>query len=319
LTLHQALNGTAGFESLFAYGRGARVSDERAARFGIQAEVYVHGSLTRATGIQSCGTWLSTTRLARLIRRWRPDIVHLHNLHGYYLDLSITQTLGRLRLPVVWTLHDGWALTGRCAYLSECERWKVGCGHCPDLRRYPRTFLDTSALMWRRKRKYLTEGWSPLIVCPSHWLAGRVRESFLRGFRVRVVPNGIDVHVFLPGRKPSVRQKLGVAEDKKVLLFVAADLRNERKGVRYFIEALQAVAAEDWVALTVGNRIASLPARLRAIAREEPAAGYRTAWGGCAGRGFRIIRRGSTGCGGKRGSDRHAGGSTVGARASLYR
>ena len=140
-TLHNALNITPEFQSFFAYGRGARVKDKAAFRFTWQPEVYLHAFLTRMTGLQGYGSWFSTQRLLRLIRRLEPDIVHLHNIHGYYLNLRIVRSLVKLGIPVVWTLHDGWPLTGRCAYLSGCDRWKNGCGHCPDLSYYPKTYV----------------------------------------------------------------------------------------------------------------------------------------------------------------------------------
>ena len=260
--LHQALDKGSEFSSYFAYGRGPRVKDKEAFRFVWQPEVYLHAFLTRMTGLQGYGSWFSTQRLLRLIRRLEPDIIHLHNIHGYYLNLRIVRSLAKLGIPVVWTLHDGWPLTGRCAYLSGCDRWKNGCGHCPDLSRYPKTYVDSSAFMWRKKRAAFTQGWNPVIVCPSHWLADRVRESYLSQHLIVVVPNGIDVHTFHPTDGTTVRKRLEIPEDQKVILFVAADLRDERKGAKYFFEALRYVKADNWSVLTLGKRI-KLPREIK--------------------------------------------------------
>jgi len=257
-TLHNAFNATPGVLSYFAYGRGQNVRDEKALRFAWQLEVYLHAFLTRTTGLQGYGSWCSTKRLVRLIRAWKPDIVHLHNLHGYYLNFSIAKSLGRLGIPIVWTLHDGYPITGRCAYWFECNRWKTGCGCCPDLSRYPKTYLDSSAFMWKRKRECFTQEWNPIIVCPSQWLADRVKESFLRKFRIEVIPNGIDAQTFRPRDGTAIRERLEIPKDKKVVLFVAADLRDERKGVKYFFEALQHVKMDNWIVLTLGRKV-SLP------------------------------------------------------------
>jgi glycosyltransferase involved in cell wall biosynthesis len=260
-TLHQALNELPGYESLFVYGRGPRSGERRALRMSLQLEVHLHALLTRATGLQGHGTRLSTRRLLQIVRNWEPDVIHFHNLHGYYLDLSVAEAIGKLGIPVVWTLHDGWPLTGRCAYLCDCDRWKSGCGHCPDLRRYPRAYFDSSAMMWEKKRQLLEGAWKPIIVTPSQWLAAPTREASAGRCRVEVIPNGIDTQLFRPQDRSHARAKLGIPEDKKVVLFAAADLEDKRKGAQYFFEALPCVAAAGFVVVTVGKRIASLPAR----------------------------------------------------------
>lgn len=140
--------------------------------------MYLHAFLTRAIGIQGYGSKASTRCLLWLIRQWKPDILHFHNIHGYYLNLGIARAIGRLGIPVVWTLHGGWPLTGRCAYFFNCSRWKIGCGQCPNLRSYPRTYFDTSRIMWRKKRELLGGVWNPVIVTPSQWLANLVLEAF---------------------------------------------------------------------------------------------------------------------------------------------
>jgi len=256
LTLHQAVNSLPNHESLFAYGRGPKNQDPTAYRFAFQPEVYLHAFLTRAIGIQGYGTWLSTTHLLRLIRQWKPDILHFHNIHGYYLNLGIARAIGGLGIPVVWTLHDGWPLTGRCAYFFNCSRWKIGCGHCPNLRGYPRTYFDTSRMMWHKKRELLGGVWNPVIVTPSQWLASLVSEACGGRCRVEVIPNGIDTQVFRPRDRWQVRGELGLPKDKKILLFAAADLKDERKGARYFFESLNYVEAKGWIVVTVGKTVA---------------------------------------------------------------
>lgn len=254
-TLHRAVNASPNHESLFAYGRGPTEQGSQAVRFALQPEVYLHALITRLTGMQGYGTWVSTRRLLRLIQDWKPDVIHFHNIHGYYLDLSIARAVGKLEIPVVWTLHDAWPLTGRCAYFFECNRWRTGCGHCPDLRSYPRTFIDRSAMMWRRKRKLLGGVWSPVIVTPSQWLGNLASEASAGRCRVEVIPNGIDTQLFRPRDRSEVREELGLPNDKKIVLFAAADLADERKGAKYFFESLSSVEADKWMAVTVGKRI----------------------------------------------------------------
>ena len=254
-TLHDALNTLPGHESLFAYGRGPTEQGSQAVRFALQPEVYLHAFITRLTGMQGYGTWLSTRRLLHLIRNWEPDVIHFHNIHGYYLDLSIARAVGKLEIPVVWTLHDAWPLTGRCAYFFECNRWKSGCGHCPDLRSYPKTYFDTSRMMWRNKRKLLGGVWSSVIVTPSQWLGNLASEASAGQYRLEVIANGIDTQLFRPRDHSEVRAELGLPDGKKVVLFAAADLADERKGARYFFECLNSVQANEWMAVTVGKKV----------------------------------------------------------------
>jgi len=264
-TLYSALNITPEFQSFFAYGRGPKVDDEKTFRFAWQPEVYLHAFLTRTIGLQGYGSWLSTKRFVSFIRKQRSSLIHLHNIHGYYLNLRFVEYLAKLGIPVVWTLHDGWPMTGRCAYFFECDRWKTGCGHCPDLSRYPKTYLDTSAFMWRRKKAVFTQGWNPLIVCPSQWLADRVKESYLNKYRVETIPNGIDTETFSPRERIAGRERLEIPLEKRVILFVAADLNDERKGARYFFESLQHIKADNYMVLTLGKRL-DLKGRLKKAA-----------------------------------------------------
>jgi len=254
-TIHDALNAIPEFESRFMYGRGPMVDDGRVLRFAWQPEIYLHAFLTRTTGLQGPGSWISTKRLVRLIRKQAFCLIHLHNIHGYCLDLSIAKSLARLGIPVIWTLHDGWALTGRCAYLVECDRWKSGCGRCPDLSRYPRTYLDTSAFMWKRKKAAFTQGWNPIIVCPSQWLADQVKESYLRKSRIEVIPNAIDTETFTPRGRVAARKRLALPLKKRVVLLVAADLSDKRKGVQDFFDSLRYVKDNDLMVLTLGKRV----------------------------------------------------------------
>ena len=105
------------------------------------------------------------------------------------------------------------------------------------------------------KKTAFTQGWNPTIVCPSRWLADQVKESYLRKFRIDVIPNGIDTQLFQPRDRSEVREELGLPDDKKIVLFAAADLADERKGARYFFECLNFVQANEWMAVTVGKKV----------------------------------------------------------------
>jgi len=254
-TLHNILNKTSGFISYFAYGRGGKANDANTYKFAYQSEVCFQALLTRISGLQGYGSWFSTKQLEKFIIKEKFDLIHLHNLHGYYLNLSFINFLGKLEIPIIWTLHDRWPMTGRCACLFDCERWKIGCGKCPDLNRYPKTFNDSSALMWKRKRENFVSGWEPIIVCPSQWLADRVRESYLNKYQIEVISNAVDTEIFKPKNKETIRKKLGISLKRKVVLFVAADLKDEQKGARYFFKALSFIKSKDILILTMGKKI----------------------------------------------------------------
>jgi glycosyltransferase involved in cell wall biosynthesis len=254
MMLHEAIDDEPGFQSVLAYGRGSRVEDKGMFLFAYQPEIYLQALLTRVSGLQGYGSRLSTRRLIQFIKTWEPDIVHCHNLHGYYLNLELAEFLNSTDIPMVWTIHDCWPFTGRCAYFSECMRWKSGCGNCPDLTSYPRTAFDTSAFMWRKKKKYFGQLRGPVLVCPSQWLAGHVKESYLGKFRIEVICNAVDTNVFKPCDRENKRNQLGIS-DKKVILLAAADLADKRKGIRYFLEALQDININDLSVLTFGKQI----------------------------------------------------------------
>ena len=254
-TLFQSLNQKSEFEGYFAYGRGEKVDDERAIKFAYLPEVYFQGLLTRCFGLQGYGSWFSTRALEKFIIREKFDLIHLHNLHGYYLNLNFIKFLKRLDIPVVWTLHDGWPMTGRCAYWFDCEKWKTGCEKCSDLSRYPKTFTDSSSFMWKKKKEYFNSGWNPIIVCPSQWLTDRVKESFLNKFQLKVIPNAVDTKNFKTKDKNFIRKKYGIPLEKKIILFVAANLKDERKGVKYFFESLKNIKNSNYLVLTIGNKI----------------------------------------------------------------
>lgn len=152
-----------------------------------------------------------------------PDIIHAHNLHGGYFDLRYFTDLSR-RVPVVWTLHDEWALTGHCAYSIGCPRWRTGCGHCPDLNIYPSLLRDSTDWNWQRKRRIYQD--SQLhISAPSQWLLERVRHSMLMAVETRCVPNGVNLEIFYPADPMKARADLGLPLDRTILLFAASKAR----------------------------------------------------------------------------------------------
>jgi glycosyltransferase involved in cell wall biosynthesis len=159
-------------------------------------------------------------RLADPDHGWRPDVIHAHNLHGDYFDLRALPHLAQ-HLPVVWTLHDTWALTGHCGHFIDCQRWTTGCGECPDLGRPPAIQRDATAANWQRKQEIY--GRSRLAVCtPSRWLMSCVKQSMLRPAQTRVIPNGVDPDIYYPGDRFQDRAALGIPQGAAVIVFSAS-------------------------------------------------------------------------------------------------
>ena len=153
------------------------------------------------------------------------DLVQLHNLHGGYFDPRALINLSE-QVPVMLTLHDAWLLSGNCAHSFSCERWKTGCGNCPDITIYPGLKVDSTALNWQRKKEIFTIA-RLYVATPCQWLMDKVKDSILVPAMIegRVIPNGVDVQVFHPGDPLQARMRLGLPLDRPILLFVANGIK----------------------------------------------------------------------------------------------
>lgn len=259
-----------GHESYVAYGRGSSVGCLEAIRIGTDFDVYMHVLKTRLFDLHGFGSKKATARFLRRVEEIDPDIIHLHNIHGYYINIELLfKYLKEKQKPVVWTLHDCWAFTGHCTYFDfvGCDRWKTGCYHCPQKRRYPASWiLDRSRKNWQDKKRLFTGIRNTILVTPSKWLADLVKQSFLKEYPVEVIPNGIDTEVFKP-TQGDFRKKYNI-EGKFIILGVA-NKWEERKGLKYFFE-LANMLRDDEVIVLVGltkKQIKELPKGIIGIQR----------------------------------------------------
>ncbi len=225
-----------GAESLVCYGRKSAPGDVSCYRIGSDRGVYVHGMISRLTdrhGLYSSG---AAKALVRQIASFEPDLIHLHNIHGYYLNYEILfRFLREYGRPILWTLHDCWSFTGHCTHFEYigCKRWQEQCHDCMQLREYPKSVLfDASEKNYRKKKELFTGIRDLSLVTPSAWLKGKTEQSFLKDYPVSVIPTGIDLTQFQP-TESSLREKYHL-RDKMVLLGVANPWR-ERKGLEDFI------------------------------------------------------------------------------------
>ncbi len=152
--------------------------------------------------------------------QWTPDVIHLHNIHGDFFDLRALPGLSE-QVPVVWTLHDMWSITGHCGYSIDCQRWLSGCGECPDLHRSPPILRDGTAHNWARKKQIYRQS-QIHIATPSSWLAKQVSKSMLSPRIRRVIPYGVDLDVYHPADRAKIREELGFDQDSFICLFAVA-------------------------------------------------------------------------------------------------
>lgn len=228
-----------GYEARIAYGRGPEIDDPYAYKFGIDFETYAHAFLARLTGKNGCYSKFSTDRLIRYIEEFQPDIVHIHELHAYFVNISqLLSYLKKRQIPVVWTFHCEYMYTGKCGFAFECSNYKSGCGNCPQVREYVKSFaLDRSKELLSEKKKAIDGLNLKYIVSPSEWLADRTKETYLGKYNIKVIHNGIDTKgIFYPRQDVHLKEKYNIAPDKKMVLAVAPNILEERKGGNTVIE-----------------------------------------------------------------------------------
>lgn len=209
----------------------------------------LHGQLSRFTMFKGAGSFLKTACFLRKVSRYAPDVIHLHNLHGSYINLPLLfRYIKKHHIPVVWTLHDCWAFTAICSHFTMvgCERWKTGCHDCPQKKRFSSAPIDLSKLVWKAKRAWFTGIPRTVIVTPSRWLANLAKESFLGTYQIKTIYNGIDLTTFQE-TKSGFRADNGL-ENKKLVLGVAFAW-SYAKGLDVFLELSRRLTKEYRIVL----------------------------------------------------------------------
>lgn len=193
-----------------------------------------------------------TKVLIKKIDAFKPDIIHLHNIHNHYVNVRMLfDFIKKNDIPVVWTLHDCWSFTGHCAYFdyANCDRWKTMCRDCPSIHEYPPTwFFDRSSRNYKEKKDVFSGVNNLTLVTPSKWLADLTRDSFLKEYPVRVINNGVDTQKFKPHGE-NIKKQLGI-DGKKMLLAMATTF-DRRKGTQY-LKQLPEILNDDEVLVLVG-------------------------------------------------------------------
>ena len=231
-----------------------------------------HLMLTKVTSVDGYGSIVATKQLIKKIKRSKADIVHLHNIHGAFLNFPMLfRFLKTEKLAVVWTFHDCWNFTGICPYftMAKCNKWTSGCGKCPQYKNIFSGYLtDRTALMWKKKKAWFTGLERSVVVTPSQWLGELAKQSFFKEYPVKVINNGIDLSVFKP--KDGSREKLGLPADKCILLGVAMEW-GERKGLDVFVSLAQTLDEHFMIILIGTNEEVEkqIPSSIRTIRRTQ--------------------------------------------------
>ena len=234
----------------------------------------LHMLLSKLTGYNGYCSILSTYLFLKKVDKIKPDCIHLHNIHGWYINIPMLfNYIKKNSIPTIWTLHDSWAFTGQCPYFTmvECDKWKEGCYKCIQYNRcYPSSLIDNTKRMWMKKKEWFQGVKNLTIVTPSKWLSTMVKESFLKDYPITVIYNGIDLSKFKPTNS-SIKEKLDVKPEQKIVLGVALDW-TIYKGVDVFERLSRELDSNYYKIILVGcnDEVAKkIPANIHVIKRTE--------------------------------------------------
>ena len=263
-----------GYESHFAYGVG-QCDLENTYKISNWFDNHLHVYLSRYTGFHGFFSVFATLRFVKYLKQIKPDLVHLHNIHGYYINVPILfNYLKKNNIETMWTFHDCWPFTGKCTHYTVvgCDKWKTECANCPQRRQYPSSYwFDTSRIHYKYKKKLFTSLQDLTITTVSEWLKKQVEMSYLSKYPVVRIYNGIDVSKFKRCYNfEEIHKKYNISAGYKIILGVASSW-NERKGLKTFLEISKRLNPNEKIVLVGLNdlQITSLPKNIIGIKRTE--------------------------------------------------
>ena len=263
----------AGHECCIAYGRGEAPKGFKTIKIGNKLDIYLHVLKARLFDASGFGSKQATKELIKKIDEFKPDIIHLHNIHGYYVNIEILfkYLKEHPEIKKIWTLHDCWAFTGHCAYYTyaKCDKWKTCCkGYCPNRNEYPKTIFSCVTKNYTKKKNIFSNVENMILVTPSKWLKNEVKKSCLKNYDVGIINNGVDKKIF-KYTESDIKERYGI-ENKKIILGVAS-VWDKRKGLDIFIE-LSNQLDDDYQIVLIGlnkKQIKNLPNNIIGISRTE--------------------------------------------------
>lgn len=244
-----------GREAAICYGRGDEIHEEGIYKFGLDWETNIHAGLARITGYNGCFSPLSTKRLIAYIEEFQPDVIHIHELHAYFVNIKpLLEYIKKRKIKVVWTFHCEYMYTGKCGHAYSCTNFMYGCGKCPAVHEYPKSlFIDRTKQMFSMKRKAMN-GLDVEIVAPSEWLAKRVKMSFLQDVNISIIHNGIDTNIFKEQNIKSLKNELKIPSENQVVLAVAPDIMSESKGGKWVLKLAESMKDKPITFILIGAR-----------------------------------------------------------------
>lgn len=241
-----------GNEGKIAFARNTIANDVSYIKIGTAIDVMIHGMFTRITDKAGFYSTEATKKFIKKIEAYNPDIIHLHNIHGYYINIELLfNYLKSSKKPVVWTLHDCWPFTGHCYHFETigCEKWRTKCIHCPQKHIYPASYVfDSSTWNQTKKREIFSDVPNMFLVTPSNWLKKYIDQSFLKQYKVKIIHNGIDLNIFKPTKR-LFRERHNIGN--KFMILGVASTWGKLKGLDDFIR-FNSILDDNYVIVIVG-------------------------------------------------------------------
>ena len=261
-----------GHECCIAYGRGEAPKGFNTIKIGNKFDVYLHILKARLFDASGFGSKHVTKEFIKKIDEFKPDIIHLHNIHGYYVNIEILfkYLKEHPEIKKIWTLHDCWAFTGHCPHFEyeKCEQWKNECKKCVRRNEYPKSLVDKCNRNYWLKKSYFTNVDNLMLVSPSNWLMNLIKDSFFKEYPIEVINNGVDTSIF-KHTESNIKERYGI-KNKKVILGVAS-VWDKKKGLDTFIELSKQLDNEYQIVLIglTKKQIKKLPSNIIGITRTE--------------------------------------------------
>jgi len=265
-----------GWESYIAYGRDGLPSLSNTFKIGDSFDKIKHGIYTRITDRHGFASAKATKSLLKKIESINPDIIHLHHLHGYYINIEILfKYLSKKNIPIVWTFHDCWSFTGHCAHYEfiGCEKWLTQCEKCPQKSEYPKSsFIDNSFRNYINKKKLFNSIKNLTIIPVSKWLGEETAKSFLKNHSIKVIQNGIDLNKFkISDEKTIINIKRSLNIREEFVILGVANPWSVKKGLDFFV-ALSERLSSEYKIVMVGlskKQLKNLPKKIIGLERTK--------------------------------------------------
>lgn len=266
-----------GIESVVCYGRGQKIIESNVFKTSNEILSKFNAFRARITGLQYNGSFFATKKLINIITNEKPDIVHLHCLNGYFVNIyKLINFLKVNKIKTLLTLHAEFMHTGNCGHAYSCKKWMNGCGNCPQLWEATKSYyFDKTNIAWL-KMKEAFDGFNNLkVIGVSEWISNRARCSpIMEGKEIKIIYNGIETRsIFFNRNKEAnrLRERLKIKDDERVILHVTPSFNNELKGGTYFIELANKMKLDNCKFIIIGfnGNINSLPDNVIAIGRTE--------------------------------------------------